>query len=39
MAAESTVDQDLGVVLLDLRRRLQAEYGSCPAAIMLIVGR
>src|SRR5438477_2050908 len=36
MGAENSVDQDLAVVLLDLRRRLQGEYGSGPAAIMLI---
>ena len=36
MGAESTVDQDLAVVLLDLRRRLRDQYGTDPAAIMLI---
>ena len=36
MGAESTVDPDLAVVLLDLRRRLSEEYGAGPAAIMLI---
>src|SRR5207248_7440362 len=36
MGAESTVDQDLAVVLLDLRRRLRDEYGTGPAASMLI---
>jgi hypothetical protein len=36
MGAENTVDQDLAVVLLDLRRRLRDEYGTGPAAIMLI---
>ena len=36
MGAECAVDQDLAVVLLDLRHRLQAEYGNGPAAIMLI---
>jgi hypothetical protein len=36
MGAESTVDQDLAVVLLDLRRRLREEYGTGPASIMLI---
>lgn len=36
MGAENTVDQDLAVVLLDLRRRLREEYGTGPAAIMLI---
>ena len=30
------VDQDLAVVLLDLRRRLIDEYGGGPAAMMLI---
>ena len=36
MGAECAVDQDLAVVLLDLRHRLQAEYGNGPAAIMLV---
>jgi hypothetical protein len=36
MGAEGTVDPDLAVVLLDLRNRLQAQYGSGAAAIMLI---
>ena len=36
MGAESTVDPDLAVVLLDLRRRLREEYGAGPAVIMLI---
>src|SRR5438105_6046910 len=36
MGAESTVDQDLAVVLLDLRQRLREEYGTGPASIMLI---
>jgi hypothetical protein len=36
MGAESTVDPDLAVVLLDLRRRLREEYGTDPAAVMLI---
>ena len=36
MGAENTVDQYLAVVLLDLRRRLREEYGTGPAAIMLI---
>ena len=36
MGAECAVDQDLTVVLLDLRQRLQAEYGNGPAAILLI---
>src|SRR5205807_3511955 len=36
MGAESTVDADLAVVLLDLRRRLREEYGTGPAASMLI---
>ena len=30
------IDQDLAVVLLDLRRRLIEEYGNTPAAMMLI---
>jgi hypothetical protein len=33
---KSTVDQDLAVVLLDLRRQLRDEYGTGPAVIMLI---
>jgi len=36
MGAECAVDQDLAVVLLDLRHRLQAEYGNGPATIMLV---
>jgi len=36
MGAESTVDPDLAVVLLDQRRRLREEYGTGPAASMLI---
>jgi len=36
MGAENSVDQDLAVVLLDLRRQLRDEYGTGPAAIMLI---
>jgi hypothetical protein len=36
MGAESTIDQDLAVVLLDQRRRLREEYGTGPAASMLI---
>src|SRR5438309_10967257 len=36
MGAESTVDPDLAVVLLDLRRRLCEEYGAGPATSMLI---
>ena len=36
MGAESTIDPDLAVMLLDLRRRLRDEYGTGPAAIMLI---
>src|SRR5437762_14181562 len=36
MGAESTVDPDLAIVLLDLRRRLRDEHGTGPAAIMLI---
>ena len=30
------VDQDLAVVLLDLRRRLKDEYGDTPAVMMQI---
>src|SRR5436190_15823005 len=36
MGAESTVDPDLAVVLLELRRQLRDEHGTGPAAIMLI---
>src|SRR5438105_4455225 len=36
MGAESTVDPDLAIVLLDLRRRLRDEHGTGPAVIMLI---
>ena len=36
MGAECVLDQDLAVVLLDLRRRLTDEYGNRPTAIMLI---
>ena len=36
LGASSVVDQDLAVVLLDLRRRLIGEYGDTPAAMMLI---
>jgi hypothetical protein len=36
MGAECAVDQDLAIVLLDLRQRLQVEYGNGPAAILLI---
>jgi hypothetical protein len=36
LGAGMVVDQDLAVVLLDLRRRLLEEYGSAPAAMMLI---
>jgi hypothetical protein len=36
LGAGMVVDQDLAVVLLDLRRRLKDEYGETPAAIMLI---
>jgi hypothetical protein len=36
LGAEGVIDQDLVVVLLDLRRRLIDEYGSTPAAVMLI---
>src|SRR5437588_12087533 len=32
MGAENSVDQDLAVVLLDLRRRLRDEHGTGPAA-------
>jgi hypothetical protein len=36
MGAESTLDQGLAIVLLDLRRRLMEEYGNRPPAMMLI---
>jgi len=36
LGAEGVIDQDLAVVLLDLRRRLFDEYGGGPSAMMLI---
>ena len=36
IGAECVLDQDLAVLLLDLRRRLIDEYGDTPAATMLI---
>jgi hypothetical protein len=36
LGAGMVVDQDISVVLLDLRRRLIDEYGETPAALMLI---
>ncbi len=36
LGAEGVIDQDLVVVLLNLRRRLIDEYGSGPSAMMLI---
>jgi hypothetical protein len=36
LGAAGVVDQDLAIVLLDLRRRLIDEYGDTPAAMMLI---
>jgi hypothetical protein len=36
LGAAGVVDQDLAVVLLDLRRRLIDEYGDAPTAMMLI---
>jgi hypothetical protein len=36
IGAECVLDQDLAVVLLDLRRRLIDEHGNTPAAMMLI---
>ena len=36
MGAECALDQDLAIVLLDLRRRLMEEYGNRPPAMMLI---
>jgi hypothetical protein len=36
LGAECVLDQDLSVVLLDLRRRLINEHGTGPAAMMLI---
>jgi hypothetical protein len=36
LGAEGVIDQDLVVVLLDLRRRLIDEYGDSPGSMMLI---
>jgi hypothetical protein len=36
LGAECVLDQDLVIVLLDLRRRLIEEHGGTPAAMMLI---
>ena len=36
LGAAGVVDQDLAIVLLDLRKRLVADYGHGPAAAMLI---
>jgi len=36
LGAGIVADQDLAVVLLDLRRRLRDEYGDTPAVMMLI---
>ncbi|HVB17729.1 MAG TPA: hypothetical protein VNF04_14430 [Stellaceae bacterium] len=36
LGAEGVIDQELAVVLLDLRRRLIDEHGNTPAAMMLI---
>ncbi len=36
LGAEGVIDQDLVVVLLDLRRRLIDQYGKTPAAMMLV---
>src|SRR5713101_7567311 len=36
LGAGLVVDQDLAIVLLNLRRRLIGEYGDAPAAMMLI---
>jgi hypothetical protein len=36
LGAEGVIDQDLVVVLLDLRRRLIDEYGDTPASVMLV---
>src|ERR1700733_4485381 len=36
LGAAGVVDQDLAIVLLDLRRRFIDEYGDTPAAMMLI---
>jgi hypothetical protein len=36
LGAAGVADQDLVIVLLDLRRRLMDEYGETPAALMLI---
>jgi hypothetical protein len=36
LGAAGVVDQDLAIVLLALRQRLTKDYGSGPAALMLI---
>ncbi len=36
LGAAGVVDQDLAIILLDLRRRLMDDYGSGPVAMMLI---
>jgi len=36
LGASMVINEDLAVVLLDLRRRLREEYGDTPATIMLI---
>ena len=36
LGAEGVIDQELAVVLLDLRRRLIDEHGNTPAAMMLV---
>jgi hypothetical protein len=36
LGAGMVIDQDLAVVLLDLRRQLREEYGDTPATMMLI---
>jgi hypothetical protein len=36
LGAAGAIDQDLAIVLLDFRRRLVAEHGDSPAAMMLI---
>ena len=38
LGASGIVDQDLAIVLLDLRKRLVADYGRGPAAALLIDG-
>jgi len=39
LGAGIVADQDLAVVLLDLRQRLRDEYGDKPAAMMMLIDR